>query len=251
MTETSASPETPAATSLSQVERVVDTFVAPSKTFTDILRNQSWWLPFLLGVIVGYGYLFAIQKQVGWDTVVENTLKQDPKATERMASQTPAQQAQTRQITEAFMKYTFYASPVLALVLAAIVALILWGTINFVFGGTATFKTVFAVWQYGMLPVLITSILTIITLLAGMDKESFNLSNPVGTNIGFFLPADSPKWLMTLGTSIDLFWLWGLVLVGIGLAVVAKVKRSSGLAAVFGWWILLLILRVGYAAISG
>jgi hypothetical protein len=99
--------------------------------------------------------------------------------------------------------------------------------------------------------VLITSILTIITLLAGMDKESFNLSNPVGTNIGFFLPADSPKWLMTLGTSIDLFWLWGLVLVGIGLAVVAKVKRSSGLAAVFGWWILLLILRVGYAAISG
>jgi hypothetical protein len=251
MTDTSASPETPAATSLSQVERVVDTFVAPSKTFTDILRNQSWWLPFLLGVIVGYGYLFAIQKQVGWDTVVENTLKQDPKATERMASQTPAQQAQTRQITQAFMKYTFYASPVLALVLAAIVALILWGTINFVFGGTATFKTVFAVWQYGMLPVLITSILTIITLLAGMDKESFNLSNPVGTNIGFFLPADSPKWLMTLGTSIDLFWLWGLVLVGIGLAVVAKVKRSSGLAAVFGWWILLLILRVGYAAISG
>ena len=35
-------------TGLSQVERVVDTFVAPSKTFTDILRSTSWWLPFLL-----------------------------------------------------------------------------------------------------------------------------------------------------------------------------------------------------------
>jgi hypothetical protein len=31
---------------LSQVERVVDTFVASSKTFTDILRSTSWWLPF-------------------------------------------------------------------------------------------------------------------------------------------------------------------------------------------------------------
>ena len=37
---------------LSQVERVVDTFVAPSKTFTDILRSTTWWLPFLLSVLV-------------------------------------------------------------------------------------------------------------------------------------------------------------------------------------------------------
>jgi hypothetical protein len=27
---------------LSQVERVVDTFIAPTKTFTDILRNTTW-----------------------------------------------------------------------------------------------------------------------------------------------------------------------------------------------------------------
>ena len=33
---------------LSQAERVVDTFIAPSKTFTDILRSSSWWLPWLI-----------------------------------------------------------------------------------------------------------------------------------------------------------------------------------------------------------
>ena len=38
---------------LSQVERVVDTFVAPTKTFKDILRDSSWWLPYLLGALVG------------------------------------------------------------------------------------------------------------------------------------------------------------------------------------------------------
>ena len=37
-------------TGLSQVERVVDTFVAPSKTFADILRSTSWWLPFLIQI---------------------------------------------------------------------------------------------------------------------------------------------------------------------------------------------------------
>ena len=40
---------------LSQVERVVDTFVAPTATFTDILRSTSWWLPFLLLVLVTTG----------------------------------------------------------------------------------------------------------------------------------------------------------------------------------------------------
>jgi hypothetical protein len=249
--DASSSGEAAATPGLSQGERVLDTFIAPSKTFTDILRNQSWWLPFLLSLVVSYGYLFTIQKQVGWDTVVENTLKQDPKTVERMASQTAEQQAQTRRITLAFIKYIFYASPLLALLFAAIAALVLWGTINFLFGGRATFGTAFAVWMYGTLPLLLITILTVVTLFAGMDKDTFNLNNPVGTNIGFYLPAESPQWMIKLGTSIDIVWLWALALVGIGLAIVAKVKRSAGLMAVFGWWLLFLILKVGYAAFTG
>lgn len=243
--------EASAASALSQGERVLDTFIAPSKTFTDILRSQSWWLPFLLSIVFTYGYLFAIQKQVGWDTVVENTLKQDPKTVERMASQTAEQQAQTRRITLAIVKYVFYASPLLALLFAAVAALVLWGTVNFLFGGRATFGTVFAVWMYGTLPLLVLTILTIVTLFAGMDKDTFNLNNPVGTNIGFYLPAESPQWVLKLATSIDVIWLWSMALVGIGLAIVAKVKRSAGLTVVFGWWLLLLIVKVGYAAITG
>jgi hypothetical protein len=105
--------------------------------------------------------------------------------------------------------------------------------------------------MYGTLPLLLLSILTIVTLFAGMDKDAFNINNPVGTNIGFYLPAETPQWLLKLATSIDVVWLWALALVGIGLAIVARVKRSAGLAAVFGWWLLLLILKVGYAAIRG
>ena len=236
---------------LSQAERVVDTFIASSKTFTDILRDQSWWLPFLLGIVVSYGYMFVVQKQVGWDTVAQNTLNQDPKASERLANASPEAKAQAQTFTLAIIKYTFFASPLLALLFAAIVSLVLWATINLFFGGHATFGRVFAVWMYGTLPLLIKSILAVITLFAGLDKESFNLSNPVGTNIGYFLPIDSAKWLTTLATSLDMIWIWTLILAGIGLAIVAKVKRGSGLSAVFGWWLLILLARLGYAAIAG
>ena len=236
---------------LSQVERVVDTFVAPTKTFTDILRNQSWWLPFLLGAVVTYGFVFAVQTKVGWNTVVQNTLRQDPKASERMANATPEGKAQAQRFTLGIIKYTFYLSPVLAIISAAVASLVLWGTITGIFGGKTTFGHVLAVWMYGTLPIVIKSLLVIITLFAGLDADAFNLSNPVGTNPGYFLPPDTAKWLMTLATSFDVTWLWSLILVGIGLAIVSRVKRSLGLAAVFSWWLLIWIVRIGYAAVAG
>lgn len=250
-TGTSSSGDAVAATALSQGERVIDTFIAPSKTFTDILRNRSWWLPFLLSVIVTYGYAFALQTQVGWDTIASNAIKQDAKAAERMANAPAEQQATIQRFTVASLKYGMWATPLLFLLGTAVVALVLWGTINFLFGGRAIFGTVFAVWMYGTLPLLILTILTVVTLFAGMDKEAFNINNPVGTNLGFYLPPETAPWLMKLASAIDVFWLWAMFLVGIGLAIVAKVKKSAGLAAVFGWWVLIQIVKVVYTAVTG
>ncbi len=253
MTETGipASGDAVVAPTLSQGERVIDTFIAPSKTFTDILRSQSWWLPFLISAIVSYGYVFALQSRVGWDTIAANAIKQDPKAVERMANAPAAQQAQVQKITTASLQYGLYASPIIILISAAVIALVLWGTINFLFGGRATFGRVFAVWLYGSLPLQLLYILAIVTLFAGVDKEAFNINNPVGTNIGFYLPAESPQWMIKLGTSIDIFWVWSMILAGIGLAIVAKVKRAAGLTAVFGWWVLILVVKTVYAAVTG
>jgi hypothetical protein len=42
-----------------------------------------------------------------------------------------------------------------------------------------------------------------------------------------------------------------MAILAIGLATVAGVRRSSGYIAVFGWWALVILISVGYAAISG
>ena len=249
--DASSSGEALATPPLSQGQRVVDTFIAPSKTFMDILRNQSWWLPFIISTVISYGFVFALQKKVGWDTIAANSIKQDPKATEQMANAPAASQAQIMKITTMSIQYGSYASPILILVSAAIISLVLWGTINFLFGGRATFGRVFAVWIYSALPLQILSILAIVTLFAGLDKDAFNINNPVGTNIGFYLPPETPQWLSKLATSIDVFWLWTMALAGIGLAIVAKVKKSAGLTAVFGWWALIQIVKTAYFLIRG
>ena len=33
---------------MSEGARIINTFIAPSKTFTDLRRSAAWWAPFLL-----------------------------------------------------------------------------------------------------------------------------------------------------------------------------------------------------------
>jgi Yip1 domain len=236
---------------LSQVERVIDTFIAPSKTFNDILRNASWWLPWLLGVLVTLGYSAAIQQKIGWDKTYSNILQHSSESQqERLAQLSPDQQARQKAVAASFTKYIVWASPVLGLLFAAIAAGVLLMTLNFGLGGHAKFGQVFALWMYATLPWLIQGILGIIVFFAGLDPDAFNLKNPVGTNLGYYLPSDSSQWLIALGTSIDILSIWVVILLTIGCAIVARTKLAATAMAVWGWWILITLAKVGIAAIS-
>ncbi|HTZ59827.1 MAG TPA: YIP1 family protein [Acidobacteriaceae bacterium] len=236
--------------SLSQIERVVDVFVDPSKAFHDILRDTSWWLPWLLGVLVTLGFGAAIQQKIGWDKTYNNILLQSSQAQQdRMSQLPPDQQAHQKAIGAAFVEYIFWGTPVLALLFAAIAGGVLLLTLNFGLGGKATFPQMFALWFYATLPFIIQGILAIIAVFAGLDPDSFNLKNPVGTNIGYFLPQDSPKWLIAFGTSIDVLTIWVLILLTMGCAIVARVKKSTAAIAVWGWWVLITLVKVATAGL--
>src|ERR1700683_1679494 len=123
---------------LSEMQRVVYTFTAPSKTFEDIKRgNKSWWLPFLILAVVGYILFAAITLKIGMQQVVDNQIRLDPKAEERMAQATPEQREMTSKISLGVTQGVFIGSPVLVLIVIALGSLVLWGTINFGFGGRA------------------------------------------------------------------------------------------------------------------
>jgi hypothetical protein len=236
---------------LTQLQRVTNSFMAPSKTFDDIKRgNHSWWMPLIIMAIVSYILFAAVYTKVGMQQVVDNQIRLDPKTAERMAQMPPEQRATGEKISLYVTEGVFIASPVFVLVVAAIVALVLWGTINFVFGGKATFGAVFAVWFYANLPTIIKSLLGVVVIFSGMAPESFNIKNFAPTNLGAFLdPVETNKALYSLATSMDAITIWTLVLMGMGIATVAGVKRGSGYIATFGWWAIIVLFGVGMAAI--
>ena len=232
---------------LSDAERVIDTFVAPSKTFADILRSSRWWLPFLLLAVVTLATSFVVDRQVGFARVAENQLHQNTKQSEQYETQTAEVKAKQLHAMSAGMRYSSYGSFVLILVFVAIFALVYWASFNFGLGAHATYGQMFAVWMYASLPKLFTGLLTIVTLYAGANSESYNIQNPVGTNVGYYMPDASP-WLRSAMSFLDVFSFWQLALLVIGTALVAKVSMGKAAAVVLGWWVLGLIVSVGMAA---
>jgi hypothetical protein len=147
---------------------------------------------------------------------------------------------------------SFIATPALILAGIAVLSLGLWGTINFVFSGKATYGSILTVWMYASLPGIIKSLLGTIVIFSGIAPESFNIKNFAPTNLGAFLdPIETNKALYALATSLDATTIWTLALLGIGTAIVAGVKRTSGYIAVFGWWAFFVLAGAGIAALRG
>jgi hypothetical protein len=253
MSDTSVQPTAEGTPKLSQMERVVDVFTAPSKTFTDIKNgHRAWWLPFVVYVLLGYAFFYVVNSKVGMRQVSENQVRMSPKAEERMQNLTPEQRDGQMKISAYITEGIFLAGPVFLILMGVIISAVMLGTINFGFGGKAKFGSVLAVWMYAMMPSVIKTLLGIIVIYAGSAPESFNISNFAPTNLGAFLsPTDTNGALYALATSIDVITIWTLVLVGIGTSMVAGVKRSAGYIAAFGWWALVVLLGVGYRAVAG
>jgi Yip1 domain len=236
---------------LNQFERVVDTYVAPTKTFIDIRRDASWWMPFILAILVSLFFVTSVDQKIGFDQVAQININRSASAQQRMSTLTPAEREHGIHLAGTITKAISYSFPAIGLIFALLCAAILMASFNFGLGAKASYGQYLAVWYYAGLPMLIKFVLAGIAIFAGASAEGFDMNNPVGTNIGWYMPSDSPLWVRTVLSSVDVFTIWTVVLLIIGCATVAKVKRSSAAFIVVGWWILVILGSAVGAAYQG
>jgi hypothetical protein len=111
---------------LSQVERVVDTFIAPKKTFTDILQNKSCWLPILLIIAMSLTVTFTLQKRIGFEHLYEMSLQQNPAQQARIDAMAPEQRPAAMRVGTEFTEWISYCYWAFTLLGAVIGGLVLW-----------------------------------------------------------------------------------------------------------------------------
>ena len=239
---------TPEATPLSEPERILDTFIAPSKTFTDIRRSAAWWGPFIITVIISLVFVYAVDAKIGFRKVAENQNERSAKASQRMEQMSRDDRDRAITIQAKITRGFSYGFPAFILLWHLVVAGLLFGTLKLVFSAEISFTKTFAVIMYAILPMGLKSILAVVTIFAGMNPDSFNMQNPAPTNLGFFLNQVDTPFLYALGSAIDVFMIWTLILTALGLSIIANKKLSTALFVVFGWYLLFAVGSAGVAA---
>src|SRR5208282_2133558 len=233
---------------LSEGQRLINTFFAPSKAFTDLRRSASWWAPFLIIAIVSLMFIYVIDQKVGFAKVVENQIQLKPKQADRIDRMPADQRQKVLQQQVTVTKAISYVVPIIALGVYAVLAGVLFATLKFGASADLKYKDLFALIVYTRLPLLLSTLLAILSLLAGVSGDGFNIENPVATNPAYFIGPDGSPVLRALLTPLDVFSIWTLVLTAIGITCISKVKRGTAFAVVFGWFAIVVVLRVALAA---
>jgi hypothetical protein len=215
-------------------QRVILIYTDPERAMRAVdLRPQAWWQPLILLAILG-----VISISLTWDRVI---LPEQIEAIERRAGGADLEQAMSM-VESGWMRGVAYASGALMpAVLAVLVALASHLAAAFLLGGGASFVRTLAVVSHALL-------IGIVEVVAKVSMMLIESTSKVYFGPALLLsPGDPPGFLFSLLSHVDLFTLWELWLVAVGLAIVHRVKRSSILWALLGLWAL---WSVGSSAVT-
>jgi hypothetical protein len=243
------SPDSPTPTpGLSQGARIVDTFIAPSKTFTDLRRSAAWWAPFLVMVIFSMIFVFTAGQKIGFRKIMENQMQARPKQQAQLDQLPPDQKEQRLAGGAKFTGILSYIFPVFTLIIWLIVATALFMTFKFAAGADVSFGVSLGIVVYAGLPLTLKAVLATLSIVAGLSPDSFSFQNPLASNPGFLMNPGDNVFLYSIASALDVFMIWTLVLTAIGFTCVSKVKTGTSFAIVFGWWAIFTLAGAGIAA---
>jgi hypothetical protein len=227
MTEPSVAPE-PVAGPKGLFQRFLGMLLSPRETFANVVAHPRWLgmyaLVLLVSVVCIGGFLATKVGQQAW-------LDQAVRSSENFGRQVTDQQYQGM---EKMAPYAWMIQAGSMLVMSPIITLIMTGILFGVFtatGGNATFKQVFTVLVH-------SSVVTCVQQLFVMPLNYVRESMTSATNLAVLLPMlEEGTFFARLAGMIDLFIIWWVVVLSIGLAVLYKRKTGPialGLFVVYG-----------------
>ena len=210
---------------MGEFSRLTGVFFEPSKTFADIAQRPSWIVPMALVILASLVMMVAFTQHVGVDRMIRQQLENNP----RTAQMAPEQRERAIEMGSKFAGVTMYLGPLVGVPLYdLIVAGVLMGIVAGILSAPVKFKQAFAVVCYAGLPGVISAALT--TAVMFLKKpEDFDIQHALAFNLGALMdPQTSAKFLHSVATSMDLFTIWGILLMAIGFKAAGGQRLSFG-----------------------
>jgi hypothetical protein len=218
--------------------RLVGVLLSPRETFSAVAARPRWLGVMLVTMVMSSAaYYVILSSQDMQDAIVDQQLT----AIEARGSTVSDEQVANM---ERFIGYlpVGYAVGIFILgpLFGAAIAGIVTGIFTTLMGGNGTFKQVFAVMSHaGFIPAI--SALFIAGMLA-MGIKPVGV-RPPGANLGVFVPMlEETSFLAVMLRTIDMFLLWWMVVLAIGLGVLYK-RRTGPIATTFiGLYVVIALL---------
>ena len=249
MGDANVQPAEPDAPALSFPERLMGIFISPGETLADVARKPGFWAPMITLMVGAVAVTETMLWKIGMERIVRMSIEQSSRASSMSPDQMDQAIRQGARIGGILAHITgFVIVPLYLLILAGLGILI----VNLIFGAKMKFKTVFSLIGYANLVSLLGSLMALAVILFG-DPDHYNSQNPVPANVGFFLnPTQVSKPLYALASSIDIFTIWMLILVAMGLSkgTEGKVKPMPVFLVYAGLWAIWILVKMGLSMLG-
>jgi len=171
--------------------------------------------------------------------------------------------AQGQEITPEVLSWTLWSvklmayvgTPIIIFIMMLFLSLLIWLGAS-VMGGSGRFSRSFGLAAAGAVihPVMYSIYASIILHMNPPEirrpQDMAQMAPTVGLDL-LFANEDTPIWLATLLTRIDLFNLWWIVLVVGGAQVLLRLKKGSAITMAVGIWALTTLIAVLMAMLQG
>jgi hypothetical protein len=215
--------------------RMMNIFLAPRQAFESIDRKPDWLIPLVIILLVMVVFTIQIMPIV----MPIQMEKQRVKMEERGMSADQIDQAMSMG-----EKTGKIIGPIAGVVTYAIILLLISGIVLFVgnilMGGKTTFKKIFSVVTYSSLIGTLNQILVLPIILSKKTAE-------VHFSLATFLPVDNAETLMyQFLKKFDLFAIWSLIVMGIGIAVIYRFTTKKSMTMVTALYVVYMAISLAW-----
>ncbi len=220
---------------LSFFQRLVAIFVDPLRLFEDLRNRPSWLLPLMLVIfssilftVVTKDYMIEFRKEMIYDSRKMSEEMKD-QAIDQLENMTP----------RAYYLQSAIGGVIGVLFIYLIASGIFLMTGNFVLGGKATFKQIFALYVWGN---MVTVVEYLLKMFLVVQKGSMH----VYTSLAILMdPSEYKTVTFQVLNAFDVFAIWKVILWSIGFAVIYRFSYKKAYATIITLYVLFTLFSIG------
>jgi hypothetical protein len=226
---------------LGPVARLGGVLYSPGRTFESIAARPTWVLPLALWTLFSVLVAMPMMRRMDMEGMIR-------RQAERSGRAIPENQLREALERGERLRPMLLAATALWPAAATVFLAGLFWTLWKLFGSEVTFAQTFGVTTHAFLPAVLSAGLLLPIILSRQRIDPLTAGSLLKSNLGFLTDAREHPVRASLLQSLDVFSLWTLALLVVGLSTATRTPKAKTAMTLALLWVLYVGVRVGWVA---